>query len=128
MLMALTRHSLQLMLNICEEFSNSHDMLFSTDPNPVKSKTKCLYFSMNENKTDPEKVILNGDKLPWVSTAKHLGNVINTNINKNFCHPDTGVFPGPFWVGLPHPNEFLGKNGELFQNNFGEFFQNIGAF
>ena len=40
----------------------------------------------------------------------------------------SGVFPGPFWVGLPHPNEFLGKNGELFQNNFGDFFQNIGAF
>ena len=88
-LLAPTRHSLQLMLNICEEFSNSHNMLFSTDPNPVKSKTKCLYFSMNQNKSDPEKVTLNGDKLPWVSNAKHLGNVINTDITKHFCYPVT---------------------------------------
>ena len=40
----------------------------------------------------------------------------------------SGIFSGPFWEGLPHPNEFLGKNGALFQNNFGDFPQNIGAF
>ena len=40
LLLAPSRQALQIMLTICEEFSTSHSMLFSTDPNPVKSKTR----------------------------------------------------------------------------------------
>jgi hypothetical protein len=39
LLLAPSRQALQIMLTICEEFSTSHSMLFSTDPNPVKSRT-----------------------------------------------------------------------------------------
>ena len=49
-LLAPTRLALQEMLNICEEFSHKHHMLFSTDPNPTKSKTKCLYFTVKQEK------------------------------------------------------------------------------
>ena len=63
-LLAPTRHALQVMLNICEEFAHKHSMLFSTDPNPVKSKTKCLYFSVKQVIVKPEPVILNQDPLP----------------------------------------------------------------
>ena len=45
LLLAPSRQALQLMLSICEKFSTSHSMLFSTDPNPSKSKTKCFIFS-----------------------------------------------------------------------------------
>ena len=43
-LLAPSRQALQIMLDICEDFSSSHSMLFSTDPVPAKSKTKCLFF------------------------------------------------------------------------------------
>ena len=39
-LLSPTRQGLQAMLKICEDFSASHSMLFSTDPNPGLSKTK----------------------------------------------------------------------------------------
>ena len=44
-----SRQALQLMLNICEDFATPHAMLFSTDPNPARSKTKCLFFSRKRN-------------------------------------------------------------------------------
>ena len=47
-LLAPTRQGLQSMLSICESFASSHSMQFSTDPNPAKSKTKCLLFSRDK--------------------------------------------------------------------------------
>ena len=69
------------MLKVCEAFSYEHSMQFSTDPDPRKSKTKCQYFSLTNKKSLPSKVMLNGDSLPWVEKAKHLGNVLSTTIN-----------------------------------------------
>ena len=77
------------MLTICEEFSTSHSMLFSTDPNPVKSKTKCLIFSRTVTPEQVLNVQLNGDKLPWVDTAKHLGNLLSGRINFTCRIPET---------------------------------------
>ena len=48
-------------------------MLFSTDPSPAKSKTKCMFFSRDKTKEEIMQVKLNGDMLPLVNTAKHLG-------------------------------------------------------
>ena len=76
LLLAPSRQALQIMLTICEEFSTSHSMLFSTDPNPVKSKTNCLIFSRTVTPGQVLNVQLNGVKLPWVDTAKHLGNLL----------------------------------------------------
>ena len=64
-------------------------MLFSTDPDPVKSKTKCMYYTMQSKAKDPEKVILNGDPLPWVEKAKHLGHMLTTEIIKEYAYPNT---------------------------------------
>ena len=36
--------SLQDMLNTCEEYAASHNLKFSTDPDPVKCKTKLMAF------------------------------------------------------------------------------------
>ena len=47
-LLAPTRQGLQIMLNICENFASSHSMSFSTDTDPAKSKTKCLFFSRDK--------------------------------------------------------------------------------
>ena len=88
-LIAPTRHSLQIMLKICEEFSSTHEMQFSTDPSPSKSKTKCLYFTKDDSQPEPERVTLDGNKLPWVDSAKHLGNLLSTCLLKNHSYPDT---------------------------------------
>ena len=47
-LLAPSRQALQGMLDICQEYATSHSMLFSTDPNPNKSKTKCMAYLFKE--------------------------------------------------------------------------------
>ena len=43
-LLAPTTDILQMMLQICEDYAHAHNLVFSTDPVPVRSKTKCMYF------------------------------------------------------------------------------------
>lgn len=73
-LLAPSREALQSMLTICEKYTVSHGLKFSTDPNPKKSKTKCLAFLQKERELRP--VVLCGDPLPWTTSCKHLGNTI----------------------------------------------------
>ena len=89
-LMSPSRTSLQLMLNICQKFAEKHSMVFSTDPHPSKSKTKCMLFSKDKNLTVP-KMTLNGEKLPWVPKAKHLGNNLTVEVSKNKLGIDTSA-------------------------------------
>ena len=63
-LLAPNRDVLQKMLNVCEIYAASHNLLFSTDPVPAKSKTKCILFNGNSRKSvHPDPVILNLDHL-----------------------------------------------------------------
>ena len=57
-------------------------MLFSTDPNPNQSKTKCMLFTRDKNLSVP-KLKLNGEDLPWVDSAKHLGNKLTVKLSNN---------------------------------------------
>ena len=75
-LLAPSIEALQDMLNICEKYAASHGLKFSTDPNPNKSKTRCLAFLQRERNLRP--VLLCGNKLPWIASCKHLGNTIVT--------------------------------------------------
>ena len=69
---------LQEMLKVCEEYANSHNLKFSTNPNPQKSKTKCMAFLQKDREL--RGLILCNNKLPWVKTGKHLGmRIDNTN-------------------------------------------------
>ena len=42
-LLAPNREAAQVMLQVCEEFAAKSNILFSTDPDPKKSKSKALY-------------------------------------------------------------------------------------
>ena len=64
-------------------------MQFSTDPLPSKSKSKCLFYSRKRSSDDVENVLLNGNKLPWVPTAKHLGNHLSSKLNLSFFCPES---------------------------------------
>ena len=78
-LLAPSRSSLQTMMSICEDYANRHNLVFSTDPNPTKSKTKCLLFRLHNREESPAKIILNGQPLPWVDHAAHLGHEFHTS-------------------------------------------------
>ena len=67
------------MLQTCEVYARDHNLQFSTNINPAKSKTKCLAFLQKPRVL--EKMKLNGDDLPWVVNGLHLGNHIENQIN-----------------------------------------------
>ena len=73
-LLAPSRTAMQLMLKACEEFGTRNNLLFSTDPDPVKSKTKSVFLCGKKKVEKPLPLRLYGTELPWVKTATHLGN------------------------------------------------------
>ena len=69
---------MRAMLSKCEVYAADHNIMFSTDPDPRKSKTKCIYVVGKEkNLPKPAPLILCGRELPWVSTATHLGHELH---------------------------------------------------
>ena len=69
--MAPTLDSLQEILKVCERYANNHNLRFSTDDNPNKSKKKCMAYLYRKRKLPC--LSLCGNKLPWVEHGKHLG-------------------------------------------------------
>ena len=67
---------MQMMLKACEDFGSRNNLLFSTDPDPIKSNTKCLFMCGRKRLNRPAPLSLYGRDLPFVSTASHLGNVL----------------------------------------------------
>ena len=109
MLLSLSVHGLQGLVNICEEHARRTDLVFSTDPDPDKSKTMCIAFKCKD-KDSLASVTLNGVPLPWKSKVNHLGykltsdcssatdvlekrgsfitNTYNLNQEFHFAHPE----------------------------------------
>jgi endonuclease/exonuclease/phosphatase family metal-dependent hydrolase len=110
LLLSPTLDGLQDMVNTCSTYANTHNLSFSTNTNTAKCKTKCMAILNTEREL--RNIKLNGNDLPWVSSAKHLGTLIEniehgitrdimekraTYINRNnellqelyFAHPQT---------------------------------------
>ena len=67
-----------MMLDKCQEYASEHNIMFSTDPNPNKSKTECIFVcGTKKNLVKPAPLTLCGTELPWVSTATHLGHELH---------------------------------------------------
>ena len=80
-LLAPNRQVLQQMVTICERYGAAHNLVFSTDPVPAKSKTKCLLFCGRKNNVNfPAAVHLDGKDLPWVESAEHLGHTLHQSV------------------------------------------------
>ena len=78
LLMAPSRPAMQAMLRKCEDYAAKNNIMFSTDPDPGKSKTKCiLVCGNNKNLAKPASLTLCGRDLPWVSSANHLGHELH---------------------------------------------------
>ena len=70
------------MLKVCEAYAGEHNLVFSTDPVPAKSKTKCMLFCGRSGKVRyPDPLQLDGKDLPWVERADHLGHIIHQTTN-----------------------------------------------
>ena len=48
-----------------------------------------MFFSRERSSDKVENVVLNGDKLPWVTSSKHLGNHLSSKLNLSFFCPET---------------------------------------
>ena len=79
-LLAPNRHVLQKMVTICQEFGMEHNLAFSTDPVPAKSKTKCVLFRGSKRVDYPAPIMLNGEPLPWVPECEHLGHKLHESM------------------------------------------------
>ena len=93
---------MERMLNICEKFGFKNNLKFSTDDNPAKSKTKCMYICGPNIKSPnyPVPLKLYGKDLPWVKHANHLGHEIHEDGTMNL---DTNIKRA----------EFIRKSSEL---------------
>ena len=77
-LLAPSRTAAAMMLEVCEQYALQHNLMFSTDPNPAKSKSKCIYFTGKaRNVILPDPLQLFGEELPWVDSAAHLGHTLH---------------------------------------------------
>ena len=55
------------MLKVCETYATEHNLQFSVDPNPNKSKSKAIYMcGTDKNVVYPDNLQLNDHVLPWV--------------------------------------------------------------
>ena len=78
MLISPTIDGLQDMITTSADFMKAHNLAFSTNPDPRKCKTKCMAFTKKERIIAPLR--MNGNDLPWVTSAKHLGTKMESNI------------------------------------------------
>ena len=92
------------MIKTCEEFALSHNLKFSTDPDPRKCKTKTLAF-LKKPRPLPN-LVLCGNPLPWTDKCKHLG--INIENRIDGCEYDMKVKNA----------QYINKNIELNQEFF----------
>ena len=77
-LIAPCHQAMQMMLNTVEDFARRNNISFSTDPDPSKSKSKCIFVvGKKHGLRKPSPLMLCGHQLPWVESAVHLGHVLH---------------------------------------------------
>ena len=79
-LIAPCRQAMQMMLNTVKSFADRYNISFSTDPEPKKSKSKCIFIvGKRRGLAKPVPLMLGDHQLPWVENAVHLGHVLHEN-------------------------------------------------
>ena len=78
----------------CEKYAEEHNISISSNPDPSKSKSKCIYFTWWRDRK-PGEVVLNHQKLPWVSQVDHLGHIIHESGSQDIdCKKARGAYIG----------------------------------
>ena len=78
LLLSPTVSGLQEMIKLTETYCQSHGLKFSTDPDPRRSKTKCISW-LHRPRQLPMMRLCN-NSLPWVNKILHLGNTITNEV------------------------------------------------
>ena len=74
LLMAPTRGAMQMMLDKCELYAAEHNIMLSTNPDPSKSKTKCIFVcGPNKKLTKPAPLTLCDRELPFGCYSNTFG-------------------------------------------------------
>ena len=78
----------------CDKYAEEHNISISSNPDPSKSKSKCIYFTWWRDRK-PGEVVLNHQKLPWVSQVDHLGHIIHESGSQDIdCKKARGAYIG----------------------------------
>ena len=102
-LLSASRSGLQTLVDLCHEFATRKNLKFGTNPNPNKSKTKCIIFSKKaRDHMGVAQIMLDGVPLPWVKTVSHLGCTLDS---ENSMKNDISLKRG----------RYIGKVNSLFQ-------------
>ena len=95
LLMAPSRDAMAAMLDVCEQYAERLNLFFSTDVDPAKLKSKCIFVTGTRlrNVTLPTPLKLYGQDLPWVNHATHLGHELHKDGNMDYdCKLKRGRF------------------------------------
>ena len=112
-LLAPTRDGLQTMLKICENYANAHNLTFSTDVDPQKSKSKCIFFRKGNEET-PSRVWLCGRPLEWVPKADHLGHTLHFSASQDLdCNMARGAYIHRYLKWNPQSVQFWFSRTEV---------------
>ena len=71
-----TESGMQKMLKICESYAKEHDLVFNG------AKSRLLIFNPQKMYERDPKLVLNGEFIPNVKTAVHLGNILHVSNNQ----------------------------------------------
>ena len=91
---------METMLGICEVYAAENNLEFSTDPDPGKSKSKCIHMQGNLRHPKPLNLQLYGVDLPWVRSASHLHHELSES-----CTMDLDI--------MQRRAEFISKSTEV---------------
>ena len=73
LLVSPSRTGLQALVNTASRYAAAHNISFSTNAIPAKSKTKAMVMTRARKPVKPAPIWLNSKELPWVESARYLG-------------------------------------------------------
>ena len=77
LLLAPSRSAMDKMFKLCEKYAVKTNLQFSTNPDPEKSKIKCIHMTGHMKVNKPLNLQLYGVDLPFVKIANHLGHQLS---------------------------------------------------
>jgi len=66
-----------MIVNTCSDYAMCHNLLFNTNADHKKNKSKCLFFGHSKHSVNIKCIMLGNKALPFVANAKHLGNTLD---------------------------------------------------
>ena len=93
------------MINVCENFADENDVTVNT------KKKLCICYGSDDNAT-LRQVSLNGVKIPWQSTVKHLSNFLMYDVHDEAdIYKKWGISEQPLLRLTQYPHGYMPNLG-----------------